>query len=328
MFTRNDHRPKIGVLRGGPSAEYEVSLNSGGEVLKHLPDKYHGVDILISKEGEWHLSGFPVKPEKIFRYIDVAFNAMHGEFGEDGKVQQIFEQHNARYTGSTPVASVLAMQKHRAKEIFARLGLKTPRSLVFSQDDLMFEYPEGIAKKIIGLMPSPWVVKPASRGSSVGTSVCFGYGALTEGIIKAFEFDDKILVEEFIKGREATCGVIENYRKHLIYPLPPVEIVPPEGNFFDYTVKYNGATKEICPSGFDNSVKRLIENMAVAAHRALSLRHYSRSDFIVSSRGIYILETNTLPGLTSESLFPKAARAAGMEFPQLLDHLIKLALNR
>ena len=177
-------------------------------------------------------------------------------------------------------------------------------------------------------MPPLWVVKPASAGSSVGVNICSDLPELRKGIEKAFQYGDAILVEEYIKGKEATCGIIEDFRGEHCYALPVIEIIPPDNTFFDYEVKYDGSTREICPAGFEKSVKRKIEKIARKAHEVLGCRHYSRADFIVSNRGVYLLEVNTLPGLTSESLLPKAAAAAGLEFPQLLDHLLKLALNR
>lgn len=317
---------KIGVARGGPSAEYDVSLMSGAEVLKHLPGHYDGLDVLITKDGQWYSGGLLREPRQIFDNVDLIFNALHGEFGEDGRVQQIFESYNIPYTGSQIIPSSLAMRKHRAREIFTRHGIKIPRALVFSQDEFLPEDPEYAAQQVFEAIPPLWVVKPASRGSSVGVSICQSFSELVDGIENAFSYDNTILVEEYIKGREATCGVLENFRSENLYAFPPVEIIPPEGNFFDYTVKYNGATREICPANFDSAVKRELENLAKRAHQILDCRHYSRSDFIVSPRGVYLLETNTLPGLTAESLLPKAARVSGLEFSDFLDHVIKLAL--
>jgi len=322
---------KVGVVRGGPSSEYDVSLKTGGEVLRHLPGRYKGVDILLTRDGQWHVNGFPKKPAQIFHNsaggIDVVFNALHGEFGEDGRVQQIFESYNILYTGSQIVPSSLAMNKHLARELFSRYGILLPRGLVFKSDDFFGLDAECCAGKVFSSLALPWVVKPASAGSSVGVSICRSFSELVAGIEQADRYGSAVLVEEYIKGREATCAVLENFRDKNYYALPPVEILPPEGKFFDYNVKYNGSTKEICPAGFSHEIKRELERIARRAHRVLGLRHYSRADFIVSPRGIYLLEVNTLPGLTAESLLPKAAAAAGLEFPQLLDHIIQLALN-
>jgi D-alanine-D-alanine ligase len=151
---------------------------------------------------------------------------------------------------------------------------------------------------------------------------------LVPALTKAAEHGDSILVEEFIPGIEATCGVIEGFRDHELYALPPIEIRPHAG-FFDYDAKYQGKSQEIVPATFSESIKKSLEELAGKVHRALGLRHYSRSDFIIHPRrGIYVLEVNTLPGMTDESLLPKALRAVGSDVHELIDHVIKLAMNR
>ncbi|MFC1751692.1 D-alanine--D-alanine ligase [Patescibacteria group bacterium] len=318
---------KVGVVRGGPSSEYDVSLKTGGEVLKALPEDYEGHDVLLSKNGEWYIRGFKKEPSKIFETVDVIFNALHGEFGEDGKSQQYFEAFNMPYTGSRIVPSSFAMNKHKASNLLLWSGLKVPEAIVFEGDDFFGLDPEYCASEAVRNMPPPWVCKPSSAGSSVGINICNSFHELANGISEASRYGNTVMVEEYIKGTEATCGVLEGYRGEDKYALPVVEIIPPENEFFNYKVKYDGSTREICPASFKSSVKKEIESLAIKAHELLGCRHYSRADFIVSDKGVYILEVNTLPGLTSESLFPKAANAAGLEFPHLLDHLVKLALN-
>ena len=316
---------RVGILRGGPSAEYEVSLNTGANVLKFLPDKYHKKDILLTKEGEWYTEGLFCAPEKIFKSVDVVFNALHGHFGEDGRVQQIFEAFNIPYTGSGIFASAAAMNKPVSREIFKEVGIKVPRSFVVKESDEI----ENVAFNIFRNIGPSLVVKPAASGSSVGVSIVHSFPELLKDVYNVFQHGSTALIEEYIRGREVTCGVIENFRGKAYYALPVIEIIPPPtAAFFDYCVKYDGATREICPSYFDDITKKHIQDMAVKAHRALGCRHYSRADMIVSRNGIYLLEVNTLPGLTSESLLPKAAEAIGLSFPCLLDHLIQLALNR
>ncbi len=320
---------KVGVLRGGPSAEYEISLLTGENVLKHLPrEKYEVHDLLWTKDGILHQNGIPKAHEKIFGNIDVIFNALHGEYGEDGRVQQIFEASHIPYTGSGILASAVTMKKILAREIFERSGLKIPRGIIVSKEDDLEKKAHEIAKTL-----SPWwVIKPASRGSSVGVTIAKSLPAILSGLRKALEYDPKALAEEYISGREATVGVLENFRDERYYALPVIEICPPPGRFFDYEVKYNGKTQEICPGRFDRETSEKLKEFAILAHQALGCRHYSRSDFIVSSAGrlrdIFILENNTLPGLTSESLLPKAAEAIGLSFPRLLDHFVSLALRR
>ena len=315
---------RVGVLRGGPSLEHEVSLKTGETVLRNLPEKYSVKDIFISKEGEWHLDGKPAHHERIFRKIDVIFNALHGEYGEDGKVQQLLEAFGVPYTGSGVMASALGMNKILAKQVFKSAGLKVPSGFEVVLENELTE----TANKIFRKMPPPWVIKYPSGGSSVGVFIARNFDDLKGALEKVSPFSSKILIEEYIRGREATCGVIDEFRNQKHYALPVVEIIPPaQSGFFSYEAKYGGETRELCPSNFDMSIKRAIEAMAIAAHNAIGGRHYSRSDFIVSKKGIYLLEINTLPGLTAESLLPKALNAVGSSHKELLEHLISLALK-
>ena len=315
---------RVGVLRGGPSLEHEVSLKTGESVLRNLPKYYSAKDIFISKEGEWHLDGKPAHHERIFRHIDVVFNALHGEYGEDGKVQQLLEAFGIPYTGSGVMASALGMNKILARQAFKSAGLRVPFGFEIVLENELAE----TAKKIFRNMPPPWVIKYPSGGSSVGVSIARNFEDLEGALEKVSALSSKILIEEYIKGREATCGVIDEFRNQKHYALPIVEIIPPsKSGFFSYDAKYGGETQELCPANFDMAVKRVVEAMAVSAHNAIGARHYSRSDFIVSKKVIYILEINTLPGLTAESLLPKALNAVGSSHRELLEHLITLALK-
>ncbi|MBX4209448.1 D-alanine--D-alanine ligase, partial [Candidatus Parcubacteria bacterium] len=296
------HKTRVAVLRGGPSSEYEVSLKTGEAVLKNLPSKYEGVDVFISKDGVWHVHGMEKSPVDALRHIDVAFVALHGQFGEDGKVQSILERIGVPFTGSAAFESAVAMNKHLTKNALAGLKdkIKFAAHRIFSREDVAEKGAHAIFREIV--LPS--IVKPASAGSSVGVSLVKVFFDLEPALEKALEHSDSIIIEEFIEGREATCGVVEDFRGEAHYALLPVEIIRPDSSaFFDYQAKYGGQSLEICPGNFDDATKRAIQEAAVAAHRELGLRHYSRSDFIVHpKRGVYFLEANTLPGLTSESL--------------------------
>ncbi|PJE73975.1 MAG: D-alanine--D-alanine ligase [Candidatus Terrybacteria bacterium CG10_big_fil_rev_8_21_14_0_10_41_10] len=318
---------RVGVLRGGPSSEHEVSLKTGEAVLANLPKKYFGHDIFIEKNGEWNMDGRYAYPEKVFRNVDVVFNALHGYFGEDGKVQSIMEHHGVPYTGSGALASAMGMNKQMAKEAFKRAGLKTPRGILL---DLGMSV-EQAGKIIFGTISPPWVIKIVNGGSSVGVFIAKDFSSLAgtlETILSPSD-GERIMVEEYIWGKEATCGVIDNFRGETVYALPVVEIKPAVGHsFFDNDSKYGGQAQEIIPANFSLAEKREIEKMARLAHDAIGARHYSRSDFIISQNGIYILEINTLPGLTSESLLPKAMNAVGSSYGELLDHLIAMAMGK
>lgn len=319
------HKIRVGVLRGGPSLEYDVSLKTGEAVLKNLPEHYLGVDVFISRDGVWHYHGLPRKPLQILKHLDVVFNAMHGEYGEDGKVQQILDYHQTPYTGSQSFASALAMNKAMAKEVYRRQGIKTPVAMVVTASKYRAEDIHSIFRSF----HLPAIVKPIASGSSFGVEKVENFHELGETLPRILAEFNSVLIEEFISGREATCGVVENFRGQKLYSLLPVEIIKPASkDFFDYEAKYGGGSQEICPGNFSVAEKMEIQKLAKEAHQALGLRHYSRSDFIVHpKRGIYTLETNTLPGLTSESLFPKSLEAVGSDLPNFLDHLVQLAIQ-
>jgi len=332
---------RVGVVRGGISSEYEVSLNTGANVLSHLRGdklnhKYKPIDILIDKSGGWYIQGKPVEMDQISNSVDVIFNALHGDFGEDGKIQQIFEQWSIPYTGSGPFPSAVGYNKILAKEQFERLGIKTPKYLVYpsydsSTGESVEQYAERIAKDIWSKLPPAWVVKLPSSGSSVGVYVCKTSGELVSALMQSGDSSDGvILIEEMIEGKEATVPVLEKFRGKDYYVLPPVEIrVPKEKTFFDYDAKYSGISEEICPGNFTRAEKDELERLAALIHTGLQLDHYSRSDFIIHpKKGIYALEVNTLPGLTDESITPRAIYAVGSSMPEFIDHVLGLALKR
>ena len=286
---------RVGVVMGGPSSEHDVSIMSGLNVLRALSvlRRHEAYPVYITQSGAWLFGDRHewLSPTEAIGRVDVVFNALHGEYGEDGQVQQILEGHKIPYTGSGILASAMAMKKSIAKDVYKKTGLKTPRGLVVKKSANL----KDSARDINETLFPPWIIKPAGRGSSVGVAIAKDVPEIPSALEKAFLYDDEALAEEFIAGREATCGVLENFRGKEYYALPVIEIIPPDGNFFNYEVKYNGATKEICPAHLDDKISKEIQEMAVRAHSALGLRHYSRSDFIISPKGIYILETNTLP---------------------------------
>lgn len=318
---------RVGVLRGGPSSEYEVSLQTGSAVLEHLNrDRYEPLDLFVDKKGEWHIDGFRKTPSDAVRAVDVIVNAMHGEYGEDGVVQRILDTVGTPYTGSSALASAMAMNKVLAKKALAPHGIRTARHATLTVTPTLEEDIVNLFRSF----PQPSVIKPVDRGSSVGVTIARNFHDFADGITKAFTYSGTVLVEEFIKGREVTCGIVDDFRGEKHYALFPTEIIAPEScGFYNYDAKYRSdETKLICPGNFSAQEKSLIQDLARKVHHTLGLRHYSRSDFIVSPRGVYFLETNTLPGMTSHSLLPTALRAIGVKFSDFLDHLIALARGK
>lgn len=353
------HKARVGVVRGGPSSEYEVSLKTGANALKHIGARHHVHDILISRDGVWHLDGIAREPHQILRHVDVVFNALHGAYGEDGQIQRVFDTHGIRHIGSGHFASALSMNKIAAKRMLRdslgsdvaahdratrlhhhthNLTLKVPfrtplhrelRREVWEEDGGDDEALQNFARFLFASFPQPSVIKPAGAGSSIGVSIVQTVPEIVAGLAKAFEHGDVVMVEEYIKGKEATVGVVEHFRGEPLYALMPVEIVhDSERPFFDYEAKYGGGSKEICPGNFTAEENEALQDLARAVHRVLGLRHYSRIDFMVSPRrGVYFLEANTLPGMTEESLLPKAVAAGGTSMADFFDHLVALGLG-
>lgn len=318
-------RTRVAVVRGGPSSEYEVSLITGNQVLKTLSGLGYFVrDIMISRKGEWLVEGVVRSPETALADIDVVFIAMHGAYGEDGTIQKICERLYIPFTGSNSFPSSLAFNKDSTKRALQSTSLKLPKHVRVTQGDT--NYISEIVTAIGRSIGSQFVIKPIASGSSHGVIMVDSILDLPNQLTETLARYEECMVEERIMGIEATCGVLEDFRNERYYVFPPIEIVPPPTHvFFSEDVKYNGATEEICPGRFSFTVREKITEAARLAHITLGLSQYSRSDFMVRGEDVYFLEVNTLPGLTAESLFPKAAEAVGLSFPELVRHLVQTA---
>jgi D-alanine-D-alanine ligase len=293
----------ITVMLGGFSAERGVSLQTGTAVAKALRSLGHEVFELDPRDEQWIL---PLP-------TDVVFLALHGTYGEDGQVQSKLEQLNVPYTGCGPEASRLAFDKVATKQRCLEAGVCTPRFLVI--DSPQASWP-------MGWQP-PVVLKPVRQGSSVGLQFVERVADFPAGLAEAFRHDAQVLMEERIAGRETTVGILD--RK----PLPVVEVRPKEGAY-DYKNKYTaGATDYFCPAAFDPAVTERIQAAGLGAFRAIGGRDYARVDVMVRTDGQpFVLEVNTLPGMTETSLLPKAAAAAGIGYAELCQQMVDLALRR
>lgn len=317
---------RVAVLRGGPSEEYDISMNTGKGVLEALDGTNLAVDdIVITRTGEWLKQGRVMQPQDALATTDVAFIALHGAFGEDGTVQRLLERYSVPYTGSGPYASAIAMNKVLTKEHLKDLGIKmAPHMRVTAESRQNIARIVGTITTLFG---PEYVVKPIASGSSIGTAIVDSPKKLIFVLEDLLRVYDDVLVEQRIFGREATCGVVERFRDQKLYRLPSIEIVPPpHSSFFDNNVKYSGETDEICPGRFKAEEKRRLEELAELVHTTLGLRQYSRSDFIVAKDDIYFLEVNTLPGLTKNSLVPKSLDAVGCSYQDFILHLLTDAL--
>ncbi len=323
MVFKNPHTQRVAVLRGGPSSEYDVSMQTGIGVITALTDEGFDVkDIIISRKGEWLVHGFVKQPHQALLDVDAVFIALHGAYGEDGTVQRILERLCIPYTGSSSYASAVAMNKSLTKD---HLKKHAPSVKMAQHIRLTRSGTSNLAQvihNISELFGPEYVIKPINGGSSIGTLLCTK-ADLLRSAERSLQENEEILIEERIFGKEATVGILEGFRDAEHYPLPPIEIVPPAAaSFFSYDVKYSGETEEICPGRFSRSEKDELMRTATDVHKALGLRQYSRSDFIVAQDGIYFLEVNTLPGLTPQSLFPRSIEAVGSSYKELVTHLL------
>jgi D-alanine-D-alanine ligase len=319
---------RVTVLRGGPSAEYDVSMKTGANVLESLRRLgYNPLDVIITKDCKWLASGRLRQPEHILSTTDVVFIALHGTYGEDGTVQRLCESHHIPFTGSNSFQSRVAFNKDATKRLLQDTSILLPRHARIATEDIpMLDYIVAALDKTCG---PEFVVKPVMSGSSDGVKIITKYEDLKPAIESVLATHHSCMVEERIKGVEATCGILESFRDDDYYALPPVEIIPPpEREFFDYEVKYNGQTEEICPARFSIEVREKIAEVARTVHTTLHLSQYSRTDVIVRGDDVYFLEVNTLPGLTSESLLPKEAFAIGLPYDALIQHLVSTARVR
>ncbi|MHB1843731.1 MAG: D-alanine--D-alanine ligase family protein [Deltaproteobacteria bacterium] len=343
-------RPLVAVLLGGPSSEHEISLLTGALILERLDrDRFEAAPVFIDRECVWHFAPRPHPPGQSWRDAlsgatawspaqrpdtpanpmpwrpEVCFLGLHGVYGEDGQVQRILDGLRIRYTGSGPEASARAMNKIVAKGVFRASGLPVAREL---------ELPASVsaargATLVRAAIPGPCVVKPRDGGSSVGVEIVADPKELDAALGRALGRGEPLLVEEYVAGRELTCGVLEEPRTGQPAALPVTEIVPKGHAFFDYRAKYTvGQSDEITPAPIPELTRDRVQAIALAAHRALGCRAYSRSDLILKNgEEPILLETNTLPGLTATSLLPQEAAAVGIDFPSLLTRLVELALR-
>ncbi len=304
---------RVALLCGGASAEREVSLKSGQQVFEALDKEKYEVTKYDPRDD---------LPKLVAdrNNIDVALIILHGRLGEDGTIQGFLELLGIPYHGSGVLGSALAMNKIASKKLYEKEGLPVSPYVVLEKD---MDDPVSIVEEHLSF---PVVVKPEHEGSSIGLSIVKRADKLKEALEIAWNYDTKCLVEQYIDGTEITGAVLGNRQ---LEALPLVEIIPGDDyTFFDYEAKYTpGATSEICPARLDAETTRKAQEYAIRAHRALFCKGYSRTDMIVTDDNIYVLETNTIPGMTQTSLYPQAAAAAGMSFSDLLDRLIELALE-
>ena len=331
----------IAVICGGTSTEREVSINSsekaalalkergynvilidvffgsdeklsfdGSQDIHEAAEEYRKLTPLLTDEYKNGRDFFGPNVLELCREADIVFMGLHGGSGEDGKVQASFDLMNIRYTGSPYLGSAIAMSKETTKAVLSQL-IPMPRGIVLKKDNPFRER-----------IPAPCVIKPSNGGSSIGVRIIMDDKDYDGALLDAFRYDDIILVEQFIEGRELTQGVFDGMA------LPPVEICPADG-FYDYRNKYNGKTLEICPAEIPEDVLEEMSGYSVLAGKMLGLSVYYRLDYLLDKEGrLFCLEANTLPGLTNTSLIPQEAAAIGISYPELCENIIKVSLKK
>lgn len=321
---------KVAVLMGGVSSEHDISLRSGAMVAGNLDRQtYEPVPVVITKTGLWKI--LDIRPCGILDAlthlqqigVGCVFIALHGPHGEDGRIQGLFDTIGMPYTGSGCGASALAIDKIRSKAIARNAGIPVARDLVVTRAQWDAN-PEDLLKRVHTELGFPCVLKSPCQGSSIGMAIPRELPEFRDALLNVFAFDDTILIEEFLDGLEVTCGVLDATPGEAPQALPVTEIRPVNAAFFDYSAKYTpGATEEITPARLAPEITASIQDIAVRVHVEIGCRGLSRSDMIlVRDRPVWI-EVNTIPGMTETSLFPQAAAAAGIAFPELLDRLIR-----
>lgn len=339
---------KVTVLMGGQSPEHEVSLMSGREVVKNIDEKlFDARPVIVSKDGlSWKLvekaellnlpdvfndkEGAKLMKIKGSQELegagklknvgtDVIFIAMHGPFGEDGTIQGMCELTGIPYTGSKVLASALGMDKIMFRRLMVSSSIPIPRYVVMKKTDhtdLVFD----------NLGEPPYFVKPYNQGSSVGASIVKTKDELKEALHLAFTYSDTALVDEYIEGRELTCSVLGNVNP---VALPVVEIIPKKGEFFNYESKYTeSGSEEIAPAQISEDIAKNIQQMSIEVYKLIGCRGFGRVDFILREDGSFVvLEINTIPGLTPASLLPKAAKAGGITYQELITKVVNFALE-
>ncbi|MDP2753545.1 MAG: D-alanine--D-alanine ligase [Nitrospirota bacterium] len=312
---------KIALLAGGISGEREVSFKTGEQIYNALDKKKY---IIYKYDPKTDLKRFFL--DAINKKFNLVFPALHGPFGEDGRLQGMLDMIGVPYVFSGTLASALAMDKYKTKIIAKNAGLIVAKDIILNKPPVRGKT-EYDLNQIINELSLPIVVKPVELGSSVGASIANSAKELEKGIALAFKHGGRIMLEQYIAGRELSVAVIGNEQK--AEPLPVIEIIPKISSWFDYKAKYEaGGSREVCPAEIPDDIRNKAQKSAVKIFKIIGCKDVARADFIWSKKGnkIYFLEINTIPGMTQTSLVPQAAKAAGMDFSEFLDKLIKKAM--
>jgi D-alanine-D-alanine ligase len=323
-------KKRIAVVRGGPGFERDVSMRSGKDARAALAPQFDIIDVVVDSQGNWIVEGAPIRHEAFLTRVDGVFNTIPGSYGEDGTIQKILDTYRVPYLGSNGSGSHLSLHKDAAKRTYADAGLKTPVWKKFSlPKEGRREYVERLVSELFATFPLPAIVKPVRGGLSVGTNVYTDRNSILAALSEAFKVSPDIIIEEYIDGKEVTCSVVSGLRDQALYTAPVVEIIRPERSVYDYYMKHHTPAQMIYPANISQAERQIIAEWARKAHAALGLNHISRSDFIVHPRrGVYILETNSVPSYMKNGAFLAPFDAVGASHDEVFSHLGKLATGR
>jgi len=312
---------RIGIFWSSEGEEGKISLQtkqSLEKAIRQIKD-VKIFDIEVVQSG-YILNDKNVSLEQLADLVDVAVVAVHGDVGESGRLQKRFEDNHIPYVGTNAYQSGVAFSKAATKRVLEDAGVQTAAYQIYARDDIN----EKTASEIFTTLPQPCIIKPSTSGSSYGVSKCGSIEEISIALREALSFSDVVIAEEFIEGREFAAGIITNYRDQDLYVLPAVEIITGDDKeFFDTESKYDGSTREVCPANIDRELANVLVEKTKEVCSVIRIDDYGRVDFIAHpTRGIFAIEVNTLPGMSDESLFPKAIEAIGLSMTELFEHMI------
>ncbi len=309
---------KIAILTGGDSAEAEISKKSSEEVKNNLDPNKYNAEIITIKNKKWFINNVEIDKNNIKEY-NAVFITIHGPPAENGEIQEFLDKMKIPYTCCESKISYLSFNKHLCKEILKKEGYNCAKSILINEKNKKFTI-ESFKK--IGF---PCIVKPNQSGSSFGISLVKNISKINDAINNALKFDSEYLIEEFISGKEVSCGVLTF--KNKIISLPITEIIS-ENDFFDYEAKYEGKSNEITPARINNEMNKKIKLLSTSIYKKFNLSGICRIDYIINDQNPFIIEINTIPGLSKESIIPKQIKAAGYRLDEIFENCLENSMNK
>ncbi|MDB5266378.1 MAG: D-alanine--D-alanine ligase [Parcubacteria group bacterium] len=324
MSISSGSKKRVIVLRGGPSSDYAASLKTGEHVLSLLrekPDTYEPIDVFISKDDEWHVEGMKKEPHEALKHADIAFNALHGHYGESGKVQRMLSHLHIPFTGTKSIESALA-RHHTFKQVLGAHDIRTPQ-----HDEVTAEDDATRLTEVFREYLHPMVVKSPRDADERIVRLAYTFDELVLAVGEVLRESPKAIIEEFVRGKEAKVAVVDRARGQKLYSFMPIEVrTPKKGKQQDFEAKFKEKPEYLFPTSFSTDEHKILEGAAKEAHSALGLRHYSHSNLILTPAGnVYVLNISSLPEFHADSLLSQSLTAAGWTHIEFLEHLLGLA---